>query len=56
VVAGGLRGRLGFHDENTISMIVNCGMFRARYAQRCEPFNEARNSMPLTPIKGKETE
>jgi hypothetical protein len=43
--------RLGRH-ENTISLIVNCDMFRARYAQRCEPFNEARNSIPLPPIKG----
>ena len=46
--------RLGRH-EDTISTIVNCDLFRARYAQWCEPFNEARNSIPLPPIKGRET-
>jgi hypothetical protein len=51
---GDCAARLGCH-ENTISTIVNCDMFRARYAQRCEPFNELRNSIPLPPIKRKET-
>ena len=47
--------RLG-HHENSISAIVSCDMFKARYAQWCEPFDGARNSIPLPPIKGKETE
>ena len=47
--------RLGRHEE-TISVIVNCDMFKARYAQLCEPFDGARNSISLPPIKGKGTE